>query len=364
MSPSMRRGKKLEMIVLGIETSCDETAAALVDDEGRVISDVVESQVELHAPYGGVIPELASRDHLTNLPHVIDFALSRGGKTLADVDLVAVTCRPGLVGALVVGVQIAKGLAWARGLPLIGVDHLVGHLFANQLRRTDAPSDPPRMPFVALLVSGGHTAIYRVEGPLPENVSELGATRDDAAGEAFDKVAKLLGLAYPGGPVIDRLAKTARRDDNLFRAPMASTKTLEFSFSGLKTQVAHYVAEHGVPTGDQLAVVCASFQAAATKVLTDKLVAAALREGVSDVVIGGGVAANRELRARVEAACHAKGLRAHLPDPASSTDNAAMIAYAGALAYAAGVRHGWDLAATSQTSLPRATRKGGGVRSP
>lgn len=365
MWPSMRRGKTPEMIVLGIETSCDETAAALVDGEGRVISDVVESQVELHAPYGGVIPELASRDHLTNLPHVVDLALSRGGKTLADVDLVAVTCRPGLVGALVVGVQIAKGLAWARGLPLIGVDHLVGHLFANQLRRTDAPSDPPRVPFVALLVSGGHTAIYRVEGPLPENVRELGATRDDAAGEAFDKVAKLLGLAYPGGPVIDRLAQTAPRNaPNLFVAPMASTKTLEFSFSGLKTQVAHYVAEHGVPTGETLAVVCASFQAAATKVLTDKLMAAALREGVSDVVLGGGVAANRELRARVEAACTAKGLRAHLPDHASSTDNAAMIAYAGALAYGAGVRHGWDLAATSQTSLPRATRKGGGVRAP
>lgn len=350
------------MIVLGIETSCDETAAAVVDHEGRVLSDVVESQVELHAPYGGVIPELASRDHLTNLPHVIELALSRANKSLDEVDLVAVTCRPGLVGALLVGVQIAKGLAWSRGLPLIGVDHLIGHLFANQLRRTEAPADVPKTPFVGLLVSGGHTAIYKVDGPLPEQVQELGATRDDAAGEAFDKIAKLLGLGYPGGPIVDRLAKDHAPEAGLFSAPMASTKTLELSFSGLKTQVAQYVAAHGVPTGDRLGVVCASFQAAATKVLADKVVAAALRVGVSDVVLGGGVSANRELRARVSDACAAKGLRAHLPDLASTTDNAAMIAYAGALSYGAGVRHGWDLAATSQSALLRATRKGGGPR--
>ena len=352
------------MIVLGIETSCDETAAALVDHEGRVLSDVIESQVALHAPYGGVIPELASRDHLANLPHVVELALDRAGRSLDDVDLVAVTCRPGLVGALVVGVQLAKGLAWSRGLPLVGVDHLVGHLFANQLRRTEAPASPPRLPFVALLVSGGHTAIYRVEGPLPEHVTELGATRDDAAGEAFDKVAKLLGLGYPGGPVIDRLARTATPDPAMFSAPMASTKTLELSFSGLKTQVAQHVAAHGVPgrESEKLAVLCASFQAVATKVLTDKVIAAAVREGVRDVVLGGGVAANRELRARITAACETKGLVAHLPDLASSTDNAAMIAYAGALAFGAGVVHGPDLAATSRTSLPRATRKGGGTR--
>jgi len=350
------------MIVLGIETSCDETAAALVDHEGRVLSDVVESQVALHAPYGGVIPELASRDHLTNLPHVVTLALSKAEKTLDDVGLVAVTCRPGLVGALVVGVQVAKGLAWAKGLPLVGVDHLVGHLFANELRRGDAPARPPERPFVALLVSGGHTAIYRVDGPLPSHIRELGATRDDAAGEAFDKVAKLLGLGYPGGPVVDRLARTATPDPEMFLAPMASTKTLDMSFSGLKTQVVQHVAKHGVPTGDALATVCASFQATATKVLTDKVIAAAVREGVRDVVIGGGVAANRELRTRVTEACEARGMVAHLPDLASATDNAAMIAYAGALAHAAGVVHGPDLAATSVTSLPRETRKGRGVR--
>ncbi|MBL0197059.1 MAG: tRNA (adenosine(37)-N6)-threonylcarbamoyltransferase complex transferase subunit TsaD [Myxococcales bacterium] len=350
------------MLVLGLETSCDETAAALVDAQGRVLSDVVQSQVALHAPYGGVIPELASRDHLTNLPHVVSLALEQAGATLASVDAVAVTCRPGLVGALLVGVQFAKGLAWAAGKPLVGVDHLVGHLFACQLRRgADAPT-LPALPFVALLVSGGHTAIYRVEGVTPEAVCELGATRDDAAGEAFDKVAKLLGLGYPGGPAIDRLAREAVPEPGLFTPPMASTKTLDLSFSGLKTQVAAHVAKHGVPEGLRLAVVCASFQAAVTTVLTNKLMAAAKREGVRDVVLGGGVAANRELRARVSEASKLLGLRVHLPDLASSTDNAAMIAYAGALAHRAGVSHGWDLLATSATSLPRATRKGRGTR--
>jgi N6-L-threonylcarbamoyladenine synthase len=350
------------MLVLGIETSCDETAAALVDAEGRVLSDVVQSQVALHAPYGGVIPELASRDHLTNLPHVVSLALEQAGATLAGVDAVAVTCRPGLVGALLVGVQFAKGVAWAAGKPRVGVDHLVGHLFACQLRRGEATPTAPALPFVALLVSGGHTAIYRVEGVTADAVHELGATRDDAAGEAFDKVAKLLGLGYPGGPVIDRLAREAVPEPGLFTAPMASTKTLEFSFSGLKTQVAAHVAAHGAPEGQRLAVVCASFQAAVTTVLTNKLIAAAKREGVRDVVLGGGVAANQELRLRVSEACKLLGLRAHLPDLASSTDNAAMIAYAGALAHGAGVSHGWDLLATSATSLPRATRKGRGTR--
>ncbi len=358
------------MLVLGIETSCDETAAAVVHADGRVLSDIVESQIALHAPYGGVIPELASRDHLTNLPPVVAMALERAGKTLADLDLIAVTCRPGLVGALLVGVQLAKGLAWASGKPLVGVDHLVGHLFANQLRRDDHTHTPPALPFVALLVSGGHTAFYRVEGVTPEAIVELGGTRDDAAGEAFDKVAKLLGLGYPGGPAIDRLARThagpawdtLAPSARLFTAPMASTKTLELSFSGLKTQVAQHVAARGVPTGAALAEVCAHFQAAVTSVLTAKLMAAAVREGARDVVLGGGVAANHELRERVREACKLHGFRAHLPDLASATDNAAMIAYAGALSYQAGARHGWDLLATSATALPRATRKGRGTR--
>ncbi|HEY8078935.1 MAG TPA: tRNA (adenosine(37)-N6)-threonylcarbamoyltransferase complex transferase subunit TsaD, partial [Labilithrix sp.] len=193
------------MIVLGIESSCDETGAAIVDESGRVLSDVVQSQVKLHAEYGGVVPELASRDHLRNIGPVVREAATRAGVELAALDGIAVTNRPGLVGALLVGVQTAKGLAWALGKPLVGVDHLVGHLLAVFLRRGEKSPDPPRFPFVALLASGGHTAIYRVDSP--GAVRELGATRDDAVGEAFDKVAKAMGLGYPGGPVVDKLAE-------------------------------------------------------------------------------------------------------------------------------------------------------------
>lgn len=360
------------MHVLGIESSCDETGAAIVDETGRVLSDVVQSQVELHAPYGGVIPELASRDHLRNAGPVVREALARAGLGWDAVDGIAVTNRPGLVGALLVGVQMAKGLAWARGLPLVGVDHLVGHLLAVFLRRprkdgasASASSDeaPPELPFVALLASGGHTAIYRVDGPSAQHVRELGATRDDAAGEAFDKVAKVLGLGYPGGPAIDRLAQGGDPKAVPFTLPMGHTKSFELSFSGIKTQVAARVREHGIPkTPHELAGTCASFQAAVTSVLAKKLVAAAVQEGVRTVVIGGGVAANRELRARVTALAAEHGIRAVLPELASCTDNAAMIAYAGLVKLREGERDGWDLVATSSTSLPRSTRKGRGAR--
>jgi N6-L-threonylcarbamoyladenine synthase len=363
--------------VLGIESSCDETGAAVVDEHGRVLSDVVQSQIALHAPYGGVIPELASRDHLRNAGPVVREALTRAGLTWKDIDGIAVTNRPGLVGALLVGVQLAKGLAWAQGLPLVGVDHLVGHLLAVFLRRAPnagaAPGTardgaaehepPPAFPFVALLASGGHTAIYRVDGPSAEQVRELGATRDDAAGEAFDKVAKVLGLGYPGGPVIDRLAKNGDPKAVPLTLPMGHTRSFELSFSGIKTQVAARVREHGIPaTETELAGTCASFQAAVTSVLAKKLVAAAVQEGVGTVVIGGGVAANRELRERVTALAANHGIRAVLPELASCTDNAAMIAYAGLVKLQAGERDGWDLVATSSTSLPRATRKGRGAR--
>jgi N6-L-threonylcarbamoyladenine synthase len=357
------------VLVLGIESSCDETGAAVVDDRGLVLSDVVESQIALHAPYGGVIPELASRDHLRNGGPVIREALRRAEKTWDDVDGVAVTHRPGLVGALLVGVQMAKGIAWARGLPLVGVDHLVGHLLAVFLRRPtpgapeEAADAAPAFPFVALLASGGHTAIYRVDGPSASAIKELGATRDDAAGEAFDKVAKLLGLGYPGGPVIDRLARDGDPKGVALTLPMGHSKSFDMSFSGIKTQVAARVREHGVPTGErELAALCASFQAAVTSVLATKLVDAARREGVGTVVIGGGVAANRELRARVSALAASHGLRAVLPELASCTDNAAMIAYAGLVKLRAGERDGWDLIAASSTTLPRATRKGRGAR--
>jgi N6-L-threonylcarbamoyladenine synthase len=359
------------MLVLGIESSCDETGAAIVDENGRVLSDVVQSQVSLHAPYGGVIPELASRDHLRNAGPVVREALERAGVTWEEIAGIAVTNRPGLVGALLVGVQMAKGLAWARGLPLVGVDHLVGHLLAVFLRRSpsagaNASTDeaaPPEFPFVALLASGGHTAIYRVDGPSAAEVRELGATRDDAAGEAFDKVGKVLGLGYPGGPVIDRLARTGDPKAVPLTLPMGHTKSFELSFSGIKTQVAARVREHGIPaTESELAGVCASFQAAVTSVLAKKLVAAAVQENVRTVVIGGGVAANRELRTRVTELAREHGIRAVLPELASCTDNAAMIAYAGLVRLRAGERDGWDLVATSSTSLPRATRKGRGAR--
>ncbi len=351
------------MLVLGIESSCDETGAAVVTGDGRVLSDVVQSQVALHAQYGGVVPELASRDHLKNVGPVVREALTRASVRLADVDAVAVTHRPGLVGALLVGVQVAKGLAWAAGKPLVGVDHLVGHLFAVFLDRGEV-RELPGFPFVALLVSGGHTAIYLVDAPRADAITELGGTRDDAAGEAFDKVGKLLGLGYPGGPVVDRLAATGDPTRFPLEAPMLHTKTLEMSFSGIKTRVAQLV-EAGLPSGDRaeaVADVCASFQAAVVDVLVKKTLFAAEAHGVRDVVLGGGVAANRALRSRLGEAAAARGMRAFVPPLASCTDNAAMIAYAGALRAKAGERDGWDLVATSATVLPRVTRKGRGDR--
>ncbi len=351
------------MLVLGLESSCDETGAAVVAADGRVLSDVVQSQVALHAPYGGVVPELASRDHLKNIGPVVREALSRAKLQLTDIDAVAVTNRPGLVGALLVGVQAAKGVAWAAKKPLVGVDHLVGHLFAVFLQRDPhEKSDLPEFPFVALLVSGGHTALYRVDAPRADAITELGATRDDAAGEAFDKVAKLLGLGYPGGPAIDRLAAQGDATRVPLEAPMLHSKGLDFSFSGIKTRIAYMVEEKPPQSERDVADVCASFQAAVVTVLIDKLLRAAESSGVRDVVLGGGVAANRELRARLEAAARSKGLRAFVPPFASCTDNAAMIAYAGALRIVNGERDGWDLVTTNATALPRATRKGRGAR--
>ena len=360
------------MHVLGLESSCDETGASVVqlssDGRARVKSDVVHSQVALHAEYGGVVPELASRDHLRNVAPVVQAALEQAGVALGDLGGIAVTNRPGLVGALLVGVQMAKALAWSSDLPFVGVDHLVGHLLAVFLERGEAASAVPAFPafpFVALLASGGHTAIYRVDAPRAPSITELGATRDDAAGEAFDKVAKLLGLGYPGGPVVDRLA--AEGDPRAFAipTPMNDRASLEFSFSGVKTWIARHVATSGQPRSEQeLRDLCASFQAVVTGVLTKKLFVAARREGVRDVVIGGGVAANRELRTRVQAEAGTHGMNAFLPPLASCTDNAAMIAYAGGVRLAAGERDGLELVATSVTALPRVTRKGRGERTP
>lgn len=351
------------MLVLGIESSCDETGAAVVREDGTVLSDVVQSQL-VHAEWGGVVPELASRDHERNVLPVVREALARAKVKLDALDGIAVTCRPGLVGALLVGVQAAKGIAFGANKPIVGVDHLMGHLLAIFLKRDDTPRTLPEFPFVALLVSGGHTAIYRVDAPHESRVTELGATRDDAAGEAFDKVAKALGLGYPGGPVVDKLAARGNPTAIDLAKPMAHSKSLEMSFSGIKTQVAALVRDRAPTdmTDAWRADVCASFQRAVTSVLAEKLFSAAQHEGVRDVVLGGGVAANSELRARVTRGAEALGMRAHVPPLASCTDNGAMIAYAGAMRLARGERDAWDLGATSATVLPRATRKGRGAR--
>jgi len=350
------------VLVLGIESSCDETGAAVVADDGTVRSDVVQSQV-VHSEWGGVVPELASRDHARNVLPVVREALARAEVTLDAIDGIAVTCRPGLVGALLVGVQAAKGMAFGSRKPIVGVDHLMGHLLAVFLRRAGGEARPvPEFPFVALLASGGHTAIYRVDAASTDRVRELGATRDDAAGEAYDKVAKLLGLGYPGGPAIDSLAKEGDADAIDLVAPMAHARSLEFSFSGIKTQVAALVQGRAPLDDAARANVCAAFQRAVTGVLAKKLFAAAEAEGVLHVVLGGGVAANSELRRRVQEGAARRGMAAHVPPLASCTDNGAMIAYAGAVRLSRGERDGWDLAATSATALPRATRKGRGRR--
>src|SRR5690606_28206656 len=295
------RGRNVR--VLAIESSCDETAAAVVDESGRVYADVVRSQVKLHAPYGGVVPELASRDHMRAVSLVVREALDRVGG-FSTIDGIAATTRPGLAGALLVGVQAAKGIAWARDLPFVAVDHLVGHLLAAFLEREGTPTDKPEYPFIALLASGGHTAIYRVDGPELSQIKELGGTRDDAAGEAFDKIAKLLGLGYPGGPIVDRLAAKGRAENFPVPMPMARRDSLELSFSGLKTFVARALAERGIPEDEAgIADICAGFQRAVVTSLVNKTLRAAKLEGIDTVVLCGGVAANRELRARAAAAC-------------------------------------------------------------
>ncbi len=353
------------MRVLGIETSCDETAAAIVTENGEVISDVVHSQVSVHAPYGGVVPELASRDHMRNIRPVVYTALEKAGLQLSDIDGIAVTARPGLSGALLVGVQMAQGLAWALDKPLVGVDHLVGHLLAVFLKHPGLPplEPQPAFPFVAMLASGGHTAIYSVQGPNIEQIQELGATRDDAAGEAYDKIAKLLGLGYPGGPIIDKLAKEGDPDAIELSKPMASKSSLEFSFSGLKTNVARWVEVNGRPGDDAtLRNLCAAFQRRVVDTLVSKTLRAARTNGIARVVLGGGVAANSELRRRSVERGAKLGIEVVVPPFRSCTDNAAMIAYAGAQRLLAGHDDRGRLTISPHTSLPRVTKKGKGAR--
>jgi len=308
------------MTVLGIESSCDETAAAVVADGRAVRSSAVLSQVALHAPYGGVVPEVASRNHLKAIVPVVREALEGASARVGDLDGVAVTIGPGLIGSLLVGVQFAKGLAAAAGLPLVGVNHLEAHVMASFLG-----DDPPAFPFVALAVSGGHTSLYRVDGW--GRIALLGRTLDDAAGEAFDKAAAVLGLPYPGGVSVDRASEG--RDPAAVRFPRALIRdgTLNMSFSGLKTALRRHMHDLPAPPGEEeTGDIAASFQEAVVDVLVAKTMAAATASGVRDVVVAGGVAANRRLRRRMTEAAEGHGLALRLVPVDLCTDNAAMVA--------------------------------------
>ncbi len=315
------------MRILGIETSCDETCAAVVEDGRRVLSSVVASQVPLHRKYGGVVPEIASRAHLEALVPVVDEALEGAGVGLGDVEAVAVVHRPGLIGSLLLGLTAAKTLAWLHGRPLVGIDHVRSHIYAVCLQRETLP-----FPCVALIVSGGHTSLYRCDGPREQTL--LGATTDDAAGEAFDKVAGILGLPYPGGPSIDAAAERGSPRAVHFSRPWLDREAFDFSFSGVKTAVLYHVRGQGAgakrrPTDlseQEVADVAASFQECVVDVLVGKTIRAADACGLDRVVVGGGVAANRRLRSRLAQAAEEAGLDLVLPEGRFCTDNAAMVA--------------------------------------
>jgi N6-L-threonylcarbamoyladenine synthase len=320
------------MKVLAIETSCDETACAVVEDGRRALADVVATQIEIHRRWGGVVPELASRNHVVQVMPVVDEALTRAGIAPAELDAIAVTSGPGLVGALLVGVQAAKALALAWGKPLVRVNHLEGHLVAAFLSE-----QAPAFPYLGLVVSGGHTSLYAAKGFGDYRL--LGQTRDDAAGEAFDKGAKLLGLPYPGGIAIDRLAREGDRAAIRFPKAIVKGADLDFSFSGLKTALLHHVKKHGVPEGRGLADLCASYQEAIVRALVEKAFRAARRLQFERLVLSGGVAANSRLRAAAaEKAAEYEGMSVFLPAPRLCTDNAAMIAVAGTHALLRGER--------------------------
>ncbi|MDR2550241.1 MAG: tRNA (adenosine(37)-N6)-threonylcarbamoyltransferase complex transferase subunit TsaD [Desulfobulbus sp.] len=333
------------MLILAIESSCDDTAAAVLEPENRIRSSVVSSQNEIHARFGGIVPELASRRHIEMIRLVVDQALAQAEVGLDDIDLIAATQGPGLVGSLLVGFTFAKALAMVRGLPCVGVDHMAGHLLSSLLE------DPqPAFPYTALIVSGGNTSLFAVDDPL--TFTRLGRTRDDAAGEAFDKVAKLLGLGYPGGPAISRLA--AEGDPTAIAFPRArlGADSLDFSFSGLKTSVAAQIdSRRRQDAGPSVADICASFQEAVVDVLADKTLAAAERTGHRRVVLGGGVAANPRLRTVLAERCNRNGLELFMPAPALCTDNAAMIGLAGYYRFLGGQLAEADADAYSRSPL-------------
>ena len=329
------------MLVLGVETSCDETAAAVVEDGRSVRANVVASQIATHALYGGVVPEVASRQHVATIVPVLERAIADAGVSFRDLDAIAVTAGPGLVGALLVGVETAKAMAFALGKPLVAVNHLSGHLAAAYLENPPTPYAPPTYPHLALLVSGGHTALIRIDGPGATRL--LGSTRDDASGEAFDKVGKMLGLGYPGGVQIDKRAATGDPKAVALPRALPGRDDLDFSFSGLKTAVATLLARRAPPEGQEMNDFCASFQAAVVDVLVRKSRRALTLEGLKSLVVCGGVAANRGLRAALAVAAQEDAFALHIPPPKYCTDNAAMIAAAGTQLFERGARAGLDL---------------------
>ncbi len=331
------------MLVLAIESSCDETSAAVVLDGSILLSNVIASQIDIHSRFGGVVPEIASRKHIESIAPVILEALHNAEVTKEEIEGIAVTRGPGLIGSLLIGLSVAKAISFARGIPFIGVNHLEGHVAAVFLTE-----QKPEFPFIALVVSGGHTNIYLVRGF--RHFHTIGQTRDDAAGEAFDKAAKLLDIGYPGGVVIDRLAKTGDREAIAF--PRSMKDSLDFSFSGLKTSLLNYIKKrHAAISEKEIPDITASFQEAIVDVLVRKTIRAAINYNISRIVVCGGVAANSRLRESFISESQKEGIEVFIPPMRLCTDNAAMIAVVGEQLLAEGRRDGMDLNAVSRWPL-------------
>jgi N6-L-threonylcarbamoyladenine synthase len=310
------------MIILGIETSCDETAASIVIDGAKILSSVVSSQVDVHHKYGGVVPELASRKHIEDIVPIVKESVSKAGINFKQINALAVTQGPGLIGSLIVGFSFAKSFAYTLGIPWIGVNHLEGHINSVFLE-----SNPPAFPFVSLLASGGHTSIYYVKSHTETEL--MGQTRDDAAGEAFDKVSKAIGLGYPGGIVIDRLARKGDPSKIVFPRAYLDKSGFDFSFSGIKTAVNRYIQTHGDEYKNQIPDILAGFQESVVDVLSYKVLNAVMERDCNQISLVGGVAANRRLREKVKQDAKKKGIKVHIPSIDLCGDNAAMIAATG-----------------------------------